>query len=579
VRLSQLLSALPRPASPPSADPEITGLTADSRQVTPGALFVAVRGDHVDGHRFIPDALRRGAAAVVAETAPGEPGGARGAAPIALVPDAREALAWLAAAFHGFPARRLVMIGITGTDGKTTTANLLHSILVHAGHKTGLISTVNAVIGERTLDTGLHTTTPDAPEVQGYLAQMVAAGMTHCILEATSHGLAQRRVDACDFDVAVLTNITHEHLDYHGTLEAYRAAKARLFAGLATAARKPGQGKAAVLNLDDASFDYVRERTTAPVVTYGIAGQGGESAADVTALSPEFTPSATRFEIVSAPGVAGGARFAVETPLLGRFNVSNCLAAAAAALGPLGLSPQAVQAGIAAVAGVPGRLERIDLGQPFLAVVDFAHTPNALERALETARWMAASRVSGYRDARAAGDASPARPSSEATSTPRWPGRAMSTELLRPSGSETGRVIAVFGSAGLRDRAKRRLMPQISARLADLTVLTAEDPRTEALDDILAEMAEACAAAGGEEGRTFWRVPDRGAALRFAVAQAQPGDVVIACGKGHEQSMCFGTVEHPWDDRVALRAALAERLGVAGPDMPRLPTSGASSLA
>ena len=538
MRLSALLAALPQPPALPATDPEIAAVTADSRQVTPGALFVAVRGESADGHRFIPQALRRGAVAVVGERGTeelgeleefrerGEPGPSVPAFPIAPFPyitvsDSRLALAWLAAAFHGFPARQMAMIGITGTDGKTTTANLLHSILAHAGLRAGLITTVNAVIGDEVLETGLHTTTPDAPDVQAYLARMARAGLTHAILEATSHGLAQDRVAACDFDIAILTNITHEHLDYHGTREAYRAAKARLFEGLAVATRKPGQEKVAVLNRGDASYDYLRQRTAARVVSYNAGGETEDSAgADVTVRNVQATPQGMRFEVVH-----GNLAFPVEMPLSGRFNVSNCLAAIAGALVGLRVGPNEIQAGISAVGGIPGRLERIDMGQPFTAVVDFAHTPNALARALESVRQMAA-----------------------------------------------GRVIAVFGSAGLRDRAKRRLMPETSTRLADLTVLTAEDPRTESLDAILAEMAAACAGAGGVEGRNFWRVPDRGQALRFAVGLARPGDVVIACGKGHEQSMCFGTVEFPWDDRTALRAALAEYLGRPGPEMPRLPT-------
>ncbi|MBI3764344.1 MAG: UDP-N-acetylmuramoyl-L-alanyl-D-glutamate--2,6-diaminopimelate ligase [Chloroflexi bacterium] len=560
MKLSTLLSALPHAVAPLAADPDITAVAHDSRQVGPGALFVAARGENADGHRFIADAIARGAVAVVYDDPSFEPSDLQPPISHCRVPDSREALAYLSAAFNGFPARRLVMIGITGTDGKTTTAILLHTILTHAGYKTGLISTVNAMIGHEILDTGLHTTTPDAPEVQAYLARMAAAGMTHCILETTSHGLAQHRVTACDFDVAIVTNITHEHLDYHGTREAYGAAKAKLFEGLATANRKPGQDKVAVLNLDDESYEYLRGRIGVGCCAYSIMDRperpemnlraketkpdksgcdGVESAsadflpyspaidrradarADVVARHIEFTPTATRFDVVG-----DGISFPIETPLVGRYNVSNCLAAITAAIKALHVSPEAVQSGIAAVRGVPGRMERIDLGQPFTAIVDFAHTPNALIRALETARKMTG-----------------------------------------------GRVIAVFGSAGLRDRAKRRMMPEASARLADVTILTAEDPRAEPLDAILREMAEACAGAGGVEGKTFWRVPDRGEAIRFALSLARPGDLVIACGKGHEQSMCFGTVEYPWDDRVAMRAALAEYLGVAGPAMPRLPTS------
>ncbi len=525
MRLSQLLSALPAIADAPigGPDPELALVTADSRRAAGGALFVAVRGGSFDGHDFIAEAVARGAAAVVGERADAAPAGV----PYARVPDAREALGWLAAAWHGFPSRRLVLIGITGTDGKTTTASLIHSILTAAGLKAGLITSVSAVIGDEMLDTGFHVTTPDALDLQGYLARMARAGLSHAVLETTSHGLAQHRVTGCDYDVAVITNITHEHLDQHRTFAEYRAAKGRLFGMLGGAAGKPGVTKTGVLNRDDGSFDYLSGVLTGRRLTYSLS-----PGADFTAHNVRFSPDATTFDLAGADRHA-----AVATPLAGAYNVSNCLAAIGATVGALGVRLDAARAGIAALKGVPGRMERLDLGQAFTALVDFAHTPNALRRALETARQMIAAR----------GEV--------------------------PLGAGAPRVIAVFGSAGLRDVEKRRLMAETSAELADLTILTAEDPRTESLDDILEMMAFAARARGGVEGQTFFRVPDRGDALRLAVRLAGPGDIVLACGKGHEQSMCFGTVEHPWDDRTALRAALAERLGVPGPLMPLLPTS------
>jgi UDP-N-acetylmuramoyl-L-alanyl-D-glutamate--2,6-diaminopimelate ligase len=252
------------------------------------------------------------------------------------------------------------------------------------------------------------------------------------------------------------------------------------------------------------------------VVPYGLKPD-----ADLTAEEVDYSPQGLRFIAVGSEY-----RIPIRTHLVGEFNLYNCLAAVAAAVEGLGLEASAVQEGIAALEGIPGRMEPIDVGQEFLALVDFAHTPNALLRGLQTARRMTA-----------------------------------------------GNVIAVFGSAGLRDRLKRRMMAEISAELADLSVLTAEDPRTESLDHILAEMAAGAEAKGGVEGKTFWRVPDRGEAIRFALTLARPGDVVVAFGKGHEQSMCFGETEYPWDDRIAMRAALAEAMNVAGPAMPRLPTS------
>jgi len=497
-------------------DTSIVGVTDDSRQVQPGFLFVAVRGVSVDGHRFIPAALAAGAVAVVGE----EPASALNlpaGLPYLHVADARRALGWLHAAWQGFPSRHLALIGVTGTDGKTSTTNLLYAILRAAGCETGMISTVNARIGALNLDTGLHTTTPHPADVQRYLSEMVAAGLTHAILETTSEGLAQQRLAGCDFDVAVITNITHEHVTAHGTWEAYREAKATLFRGLATAARKPGLPKVAVLNRDDpGSFDYLRAIPVEQHVVYGI-----ETAdADVTATDIAYTPQGIRATLRSPWGSAE-----IVSPLVGAFNVSNILAAASAALA-LETPLDAVAEGIAAVQGVPGRMERIDEGQPFTALVDFAHTPNALRAALLAARqWVAGK----------------------------------------------GRVIVAFGSAGLRDREKRRMMGEVAGELADLVVLTAEDPRTESLDGILAEMAGGVMRYSRVEGVDFWRVPDRGAALLHAVKLARPGDIVLACGKGHEQSMCFGTVEYPWDDREALRRALH------GEALDTLPTHSAES--
>lgn len=517
IPLNQLILSLPESVRKEGQERLITGISADSRRILPGYIFVACLGEHSDGHRFIPHALANGAAAVV-----GTHSLEGMAVPYIRVEDSRLALARLAAAFYGFPARQLVMIGVTGTDGKTTTASLIYQILLKAGLKPGLVSTVSALIGERELDTGFHVTTPDATEVQAFLAEMVTAGLTHCILEVTSHGLAQQRVAACEFDIAVITNITHEHLDYHGSYQAYREAKGSLFASLSESAKKAMQPlRCGVLNLDDGSYQYLSQVTPVAQVTYGLSPE-----ADLWGFQVNETASGIDFRIRDKDKGVHPVDFPVRTQLAGRYNVSNCLAAAAVAIGALEIKKEVVQAGIAALTGIPGRMERIVMGQDFTAIVDFAHTPNALKRALETARTLTA-----------------------------------------------GRVIAVFGSAGLRDREKRRLMAEVSAELASLTVLTAEDPRSESLDAILQEMGTAMSRGGAVEGQTFWRIPDRREALRFAAKVARPGDLVIACGKGHEQSMCFGEKEYPWDDRTAMRAALAERLDLPGPRMPFLPDS------
>jgi len=491
----------------------ITGVQQNSRKISPGNLFVAQVGGMVDGHKYIPEAIKNGAAAIVG-TAPLE---GMLEVPYIQVVDSRAASAYLSAAFYGFPAREMTVIGVTGTDGKTTTSNLIYNVLLQAGLPTGIISTVNAVIGGEVLDTGFHVTTPDAPEIQRLLSRMVNAGLKYVILETTSHGLAQDRVTACEFDIAVITNITHEHLDYHGSYEAYREAKGRLFDFLLeTAPKKHGNKRLAIINQDDTSFSYLSSKPIPQQVHYSLRVESGH----LWSENPCFDANGLHFDLVSKDF-----RIPIESPLVGEFNISNILAAAGATIFGIGLDPQLVAKGIESVHGIPGRMERIMLGQNFSAIVDFAHTPNALRRALETVRKLT-----------------------------------------------NGRVIAVFGSAGLRDREKRKMMAVESVKLADISILTAEDPRTESLDGILAEMAEAAVEQGGVEGKTFYRIADRAKAIRFALRLANEGDVVIACGKGHEQSMCFGETEYPWDDRVAMRAALAEMLHVPGPRMPDLPT-------
>ncbi|MFN8411455.1 MAG: UDP-N-acetylmuramoyl-L-alanyl-D-glutamate--2,6-diaminopimelate ligase [Anaerolineales bacterium] len=492
-------------------DVEITGIAIDSRAVKPGFLFVAMSGKFADGHAYIQKAIENGATAVIGEKEMGTL-----PIPYLRLENPRQALTWLAAAFYNWPARKLTVIGVTGTDGKTTTSNLIYKILVAAGIKAGMISTVNAVIGDEVLDTGFHVTTPDAHDVQFYLSKMVDAGLTHVVLETTSHGWAQFRIDACEFDMGVVTNITHEHMDEHGSYENYRAAKARLFSSLELTKVKPqGNPRLGVINRDDRSFEFLNQFVKTNQLNYGL-----QNNADVHAEDIEYSSAGIKFTAVSKDF-----REPVSSNLVGEYNVSNCLAALTAAIYGLGINPQVVARGIGSLAGIPGRMEQIDLGQNFIAVVDFAHTPNALKVALEAGRKMT-----------------------------------------------KGRVISVFGSAGLRDKEKRRMMAETSIELADLTVLTAEDPRIESLDGILEEMAEGARGKGGREGETFWRVPDRGEAIKFAIGLAKDGDIVLSCGKGHEQSMCFGKTEYLWDDRIAMKAALSELLRIDGPHRQYLPS-------
>jgi UDP-N-acetylmuramoyl-L-alanyl-D-glutamate--2,6-diaminopimelate ligase len=506
MNLADLLSALPFGFPAPEANPVITApVTEDSRQVQPGGVFVARKGRDSDGHRYIEAAIRNGAAAIVGEDPTLQP-----SVPYVYVHDAGEALGYLASAYYGYPSKSLCVIAITGTDGKTTTASIAYHILKTAGVKVGMINTVKAVIGEQELDTGFHVTTPPAHEVHHYMRMMVEAGLTHCILESTSHGLDQGRVNGVEIDVAVLTNITHEHLDWHGSFENYREAKAKLFRLLAKRHPKGDYPTIAVINADDPNGHHFAQAAIG--ANYLMLYSAHQKEADLYADNVHYRPTGTSFML---RGNAGD--MPINSPLVGSFNVLNILAGTLAAISgmPQAIHQQrminAIPLAIQTLPQISGRMERVDEGQPFMALVDFAHTPNGLKSALTAAR-----------------------------------------EMLPPD----KRVIAVFGSAGLRDREKRRMLAEIAADLTDFSVLTAEDPRTESLWGILGEMKAGMVSRGREEGRHFYRVPDRYKAIEQACHMAHAGDLVIICGKAHEQSMCFGTIEHPWDDLKALRAVL-----------------------
>lgn len=494
--LTDLLATLPQYEASGPVDPSlrISAISNDSRAVREGTLFIAYPGRRVDLHAYLPAAAAAGATAAIVERH--DP-----SLPLLqiVVPDGREAWAYLAAAWEGHPSRDLTVIGVTGTDGKTTTVNLIAAALEGIGLPFGMITTLGARIGGHEIDTGEHVTTPDAPVIQKLLRQMVDEGARVALLETTSHALAQHRVTAVDFDIAVVTNITHEHLDEHGSLQNYRAAKRRLFELLTIPRPAGGRPRVAVLNADDSSFPLLAAVPVERQLRYGIE----TAEAEVRATEIAFRPGGSHFVAQTPTGA-----IEIQTHLLGRFNVYNTLAALAVGLALEG-EPAAIARGIRALERVTGRMEAIDEGQPFQAIVDFAHTPVSLEAALHTAR-----------------------------------------EMSR------GRVIVVFGSAGERDRAKRGMMGEIAGRLADLAVITAEDPRTEDVVAICAEIAAGAARAGAVEGSGYVVIPDRAAAIFHAVAVAGPGDLVIACGKGHEPSMCFGTTETPWSEHEVLRAAL-----------------------
>ena len=476
-------------------------VTHDSRTVEPGGIFVAIAGDHLDGHDFAAAALDRGATALVVERPLPEIGIAQ-----IVVDKTRPALGEAAAWWWGDPSRELTVVGITGTDGKTTTGYLAVSALEAAGIRTGMIGTIATRIGGQTVDHAAHATTPEAPEIQAALRTMVESGDRAVVLETTSHGLALDRVAGVRYDVAILTNLTHEHLDLHGTWEAYRDAKLSLFARLRDAADGAG-----IVNLDDPSagaFIGVTRDARARVMTYGT-----DPAADVRATHVTDDGRGLRLD-VEAPTTSGP----LQVNLAGRFNAHNALAVVA--LGEvLALDPNAVRRGIAAVERVPGRMERIDAGQPFGVIVDFAHSPASLRTVLDLLAPTAAARGGG--------------------------------------------LIAVFGSAGERDTAKRAQMGRIAGERSKLVVVTEEDPRGEDPVAVLEQIAEGAEAGGRRRGHDLLVVQDRREAIAAAFERARPGDIVLLAGKGHEQSIIGPDGERPWDEAGVARELLAE-LGHAG---------------
>ncbi len=495
----------------------VTGVSHDSRTIQAGEIFVALMGGTFDGHAHITQAINKGAVAVV-----GEKTIANLSIPYIQVDNSRQALAKIAAALNQYPAKKMRVTGVTGTDGKTTTVNLIHHILSYCGIEMGMVSTVNARIGKDVIDTGFHVTTPEAQMVQSILKKMRDKGLSHVVLEATSHGLEQDRVAECYFDIAVVTNITHEHLDYHGDYQNYLLSKAKLIKGLDHGVEKPNSSNPiAILNQADISFQPLmkvieeKDFKNLDIYSYGKPQKSDLWAEDINNL-----PIGLEFNLMMQ-----GEATPVRSHLIGEYNVFNIQAAACAAHYGYGFSIPQIAEAVEAFPGVPGRMEVVDLGQPFTAIVDFAHTPNALKVTLETS-----------------------------------------------CNRSEKRVIAVFGSAGLRDQEKRRLMAATSIQNADITIITAEDPRTEDLQDILLEMQQEAIKNGGIPGKNLFIVPDRGEAIKQAIFMAREGDLVIACGKGHEQSMCFGETEYPWDDRVAMRSALAALMAIEGPEMPYLPT-------
>jgi UDP-N-acetylmuramoyl-L-alanyl-D-glutamate--2,6-diaminopimelate ligase len=484
----------------------VRGVTDDTRHMIRGGLFVAVRGAYVDAHDLVGEAAAAGAVAAIVERPVPEVG-----LPQLVVDRSPAALADAAAWSFGDPSHELGVVGVTGTDGKTTTSFLAVAALEAAAVSSGLVGTVETKIGTSREPNPEHMTTPGAPELQRALRAMVSAGNSAAVVETTSHGLAADRVRGIAYDSAILTNLSHEHLEFHGTWEAYRDAKLSLFERLAVSERNPRKTappwpKTAIVNVDDptaGAFVGVAQEAGARIVTYGT-----DAAADVRATHSEEDTRRLRVTYDAPSGSAG-----LELRLAGRFNVHNALAVVA--LGEaLGLDPAAVRAGLESVEGVPGRMERVDAGQPFGVVIDYAHSPASLQAVLE---------------------------------------------ILAPSAAARGgSLIAVFGSAGERDVEKRPMMGRIAADRARLVIATDEDPRGEDRVAILDAIARGAEAGGRRRGHDLLLIADRPAAIAAAFERARPGDIVLLAGKGHERSIIGPGGPVAYDERRAAIDALAE---------------------
>jgi UDP-N-acetylmuramoyl-L-alanyl-D-glutamate--2,6-diaminopimelate ligase len=474
--LRELLAALPAAEVEGDVTVPVAGIAYRSERIRPGWLFFCVPGTRVDGHDFAATAVTSGATSVMVERRLdlGRP------VTQVVVPSVRQAMGPVAAEFFGRPAERLTMIGVTGTNGKTTTTYLLEGILREAGMSPGVIGTTGIRVDGRPV--GMDRTTPEAPDLHRLLADMVADGIGGVAMEVSSHGLHQHRVGGITFGCAVFTNLSQDHLDYHGTLEDYFEAKRMLFT--------PAMAARAAVN-HDVPEGRALIRDDVPTLTYGV-----EAGADVRAEDVRLGPEGLTFSV-------GGVE--VRSPLRGAFNVHNCLAALTAAR-QVGIDDERIVAGIASVPGVPGRMEPVEAGQPFQVLVDYAHTPDSLDNVLRAARPLA----------------------------------------------DGHRVILVFGCGGDRDRGKRPAMGEVATRLADHTVITSDNPRSEDPMEIIREIEPGARAGGGSYGVE----PDRRAAIRSALEAAGPGDVVVIAGKGHETGQEFAERTVPFDDRDVARQEL-----------------------
>ena len=492
-QLEELVALVPGAHVTGNAGTEITSIERDARKAGKGALFACISGAHVDAHSFIPDVARAGARAVLTERASVDvPDGVA----VLYVPNLQEALDTIVPYFYDYPARAMRVIGITGTNGKTTTSYLVRAILRHAGHRVGLIGTIQAMIEDEVLPTS--NTTPDIIVLQQMLAEMRMRGIDTVVMEVSSHALALGRVAGIEFDTAVFTNLTQDHLDFHKTMENYALAKAHLFELVSAPGTK--EGKTAVLNADDAASETMRAHTHCPVITYGV-----DHPADLTAQDVQLACDGMELTLMH-----GGKRlFHLHTGITGLFNVHNVLAAVGASLAEH-VEAADISAALTAFTGVPGRFELVREGQDFAVIVDYAHTPDGMENVLRTARAVT-----------------------------------------------KGRIIAVFGCGGDRDRTKRPIMGRIGAEMADIAILTSDNPRTENPAAIVDEVERGVLPVIGD--KPYEKIVDRRTAIFHAIQRAQAGDTVVILGKGHEtyQILKDGTIH--FDDREQAREAIRSR--------------------
>ncbi|KAA0548029.1 UDP-N-acetylmuramoyl-L-alanyl-D-glutamate--2,6-diaminopimelate ligase [Bacillus sp. BGMRC 2118] len=487
MKLDKLLNHLLTYNNELTDNPLITSIEMDSREVKQGSLFICIQGYTVDGHHYVSQAVQNGAVAILAQVP------VQTSVPVVYVNDTKRAMAILADAFYGQPTHKMQLIGITGTNGKTSTTHMIEKIMNAAGKKTGLIGTIHTKIGDQTFE--VKNTTPESLTLQKTFSNMVEYQVDTAIMEVSSHALDLGRVHGCDYDIAVFTNLTQDHLDYHGTMAEYQRAKGLLFAQLGNTfnSDKP---KFAILNHDDAATEEYKRSTAAHVITYGIKNHS-----DVMASNIKMTNNGTAFTLVIY-----SEQYDVEIQLLGLFNVYNILAAIStcvAARVPIDVILDSLQN----IEGVPGRFELVQAGQAFPVIVDYAHTPDSLENAIMTLKEFA-----------------------------------------------KGSVIVIAGCGGDRDKTKRPIMANIAATLADQAIFTSDNPRSEDPVQILKDME------AGVTGKAYTTIIDREKAIQYAINIANPEDIVLIAGKGHETYQIIGDQVFDFDDREVAKEAIKERL-------------------